>query len=372
MKNFILLLLLLLAPAAFCDPLQSWEDYIAGLRVEALRAGIRPNVFDQAFLNVSTPNTKILRLDRNQPEKRLSFLEYRNSRVDHFRIQLGKEAFRRHQEALNNISRQYGVSPCFIVSLWGLETSYGHFKGNFPVIRSLATLAYNNRRKDFFHSELMVALHMLNNGQVTLSQFKGEWAGASGHCQFMPSTWVKYAVPYQGVGYADIWNNVDDALASIANYLQKSGWHRNEPWALAVSLPSNFHAPGLNITKSVREWSQLGIRPLIGSLPAANLPASIINPDGGPAYMVFNNFKTLLKWNHSNYYAGAVGYLADSICQIPELTPEPVREQAQASEPEATPEQELETLSSSSSTNNTEKEFEPELTVTDFSGTFEL
>lgn len=316
-RGSALLLLSLSLNASAADNPLSWNDFIANLRTEALAENIRPEVFDQAFANVHAPSIKVLHLDKTQPEKRLSYLEYRNSRIDPYRIQLGRQQYERKQAVLNKINSQYGVSPCFILSIWGLETSYGHFKGNFPVIQSLATLAYNPRRGAFFHKELLTALHMLNDGSVRLEDFKGEWAGASGHCQFMPSAWKKYGVSYSGQGTADIWNNTDDALASIANYLQKNGWHPDQPWAIEVSLPAGIDPAllSINVTKPVKEWLALGVKTASGYFPDKSWQASLINPDGGPAYMVFDNFKTLRKWNRSNYYVGSLGYLAEEICQ---------------------------------------------------------
>lgn len=319
LQRLAIILALIFCETAFCDTNQSWADFIAQLRTEALADGIKPEIFDEAFQNIHEPSRSVLHLDKTQPEKRLSFLEYRNSRVDRYRISLGRQEYRRNQEVLNKISEQFGVNACFVVSIWGLETSYGRYKGKFPVIQSLATLAYNPRRSGFFRNELRIALHMLNDGQVNLSEFKGEWAGASGHCQFMPSTWFKYALDYDGTGRADIWNNSNDGLASIANFLLRNGWHRNEPWAIQVALPADFNSNLLTTktTKTVAEWLQLGVQPLSEDLPSKNLLASVIYPEGGPAFMVFDNFKTLLKWNRSNYYVGALGYLAEEICQKP-------------------------------------------------------
>jgi membrane-bound lytic murein transglycosylase B len=302
---------------AFSNNTLPWHDFIAQLREEALADNIRPEVFDEAFANVHEPSHRVLHLDKTQPEKRLTFKEYRNSRVDHYRIALGRKEFRRNQAALEKVSQRFGVDACFILSIWGLETSYGHYKGNFPVIQSLATLTYDPRRSSFFHNELRMALRMLNNNDVNLHDFKGEWAGASGHCQFLPSTYAKYAASYTGSGHADIWNNRNDAFASIANFLVKNGWHGNEPWAIEVSIPDDFSSSLIsnNVTKTVQEWQELGVQPTTDSLPDSHLRASIINPDGGPAYMVFDNFKTLLKWNRSNYYVASLGYLAEEICQ---------------------------------------------------------
>jgi len=319
LQKLAILFLFLISQTAFGDNTSSWETFITELRVEAIAQGIRPAIFDEAFLNIHSPSPRVLHLDHTQPERRLSFLEYRDTRVDNYRIQLGRREWLRHQEALDNISRQYGINACFIVSIWGLETSYGRYKGNFPVIQSLATLAYDPRRSAYFRHELFMALQMLNNGQVNLKDFKGEWAGASGHCQFMPSTWLKYATSYQAAGKADIWNNVDDALASIANFLEKNGWHKDEPWAISIALPLEFDIQllGTNIVKPVKEWLELGVKITDdASLPPDTLPASIISfNEDGPTFMVFDNFKTLLKWNRSNYYAGTLGYLAEEICQ---------------------------------------------------------
>jgi membrane-bound lytic murein transglycosylase B len=247
---------------------------------------------------------------------RLTYLKYRNTRADAYRISLGKKELRKHQSLLRQVAQLYGVSECFIVSLWGLETSYGHYMGNFPVIHSLATLAYDGRRTDFFHKELLIALHILNEGDVQLKDFKGEWAGASGHPQFLPSSWYEYAVDYDRDGHKDIWKSLPDAFASIGNYLYKNGWRRDEPWAIPVTVPAGFDKELLStdITKPLLQWKQLGVRAEQGELPDNNYPVSIIQPKGGPTLMIFNNFKVIMKWNHSTYYAGTVGYMAEKIC----------------------------------------------------------
>ncbi len=297
---------------------QSWQVFLKEVRQEAMSQGIRPTIVDQAFHGLYAPNWTVLRYDRAQPEKRLTFLSYRNTRSDKFRISMGKSEFKKHQALLAQIARSYGVSDCFIVSLWGLETSYGHYMGNFPVIHSLATLAYDDRRADFFHNELLIALRILNDGHVRLKDFKGEWAGASGQPQFLPSSWNDYAVDYDGDGRKDIWNSLPDAFASIANYLYKNGWKHNEPWAIPVTVPAHFDTQLMSpdITKTIAEWQRLGVRAQPGEmLPNTNYEVSVIKPLGGPNMMIFNNFKVIMKWNHSTYYAGTVGYLAENICQ---------------------------------------------------------
>ena len=295
----------------------SWRNYVAQLRHEALSQGIRPQVFDEAFQGIHEPNRQVLKYDRTQPEKRLTFLKYRNTRADAYRIKIGQNELKKHAQILHKIGKEYGVSPCFIASLWGLETSYGRFMGSFPVIKSLATLGYDNRRASFFRKQLFYALHILNDGHIDLKNFKGEWAGASGQPQFLPSSWHYYAVDHDGDGKKDIWNTKVDVFASIANYLVKHGWKSGEPWAVKVQLPSHFDETLLTreVTKTVAEWRSLGARILGDRTVDPNLPASIIEPYGGPVLMIFNNFKVIMKWNRSTYYAGTVGYMAEKICR---------------------------------------------------------
>ncbi len=297
--------------------LQSWSEFVKGVRQEALAQGVRPEVFDEAFADVHAPNLRVLHFDRTQPERRISYVQYRNTRADPFRIKLGRMEYKKNRHLLTEIGDKYQVDSCFIVSLWGLETSYGRYMGNFPVIKSLATLAYNNRRAAYFRMQLLLALQILNGGHVALKDFKGEWAGASGQPQFLPSSWRDYAVDYEGNGKRDIWKSHPDVFASIANYLTKNGWKAGEPFAIQVVAPHEFSEDLMSrkVVKTVAEWEALGIRPSEGSFPDSNLSASIINPDGGPTLMVFNNFNVIMRWNHSIYYAGTVGYMADKICQ---------------------------------------------------------
>jgi membrane-bound lytic murein transglycosylase B len=305
---------------AYQNP-QSWNEWVKQLRVDAVANGIKPDFFDNVFQNIKGPNMRILGFERTQPEKRITFMAYRQSRADAFRIKLGRSEYRKNQTLLNEIGAHYGVNPCFIVSLWGLETSYGHFMGSFPVIQSLATLAYGSTRGAFFRKELLIALQIVQGGHVKLEDFKGEWAGASGHPQFMPSSWLKYAVDYTGNGHKDIWKTPADVFASIANYLVQHGWQKSEPWAIQVAVPAGMDQSLINKKeeKTVAEWQKLGIQTTDGR-PWPNdvrLKASLIEPLGGPAFLVFNNFQVIMKWNHSTYYAGTVGYIAEQICGRP-------------------------------------------------------
>lgn len=317
MANFILIpfiLITLLFPLASLA--QNWQAWLAELRQEALAQGIQPAVFDAAFADVK-PHRQVINLDRSQPERRLTYLQYRNSRIDPYRIRLGVQEFNKNQQLLYQINRDFGVNPCFVVALWGLESSYGRFRGNFPVINSLATLAYDGRRSEFFRKELLYALQILNDGHVDLTDFKGEWAGASGHPQFLPSSWYNFAVDYNGDGKKDIWNSKTDALASIANYLSQNGWQTHGALLVEVEAPYNLeNMKGYEQALPIGEWQSLGVR--INNMPAnvdANTLAYLVEPYGGPTFLVFNNFRVLMRYNNSTFYAGSVNYLASSICQ---------------------------------------------------------
>jgi len=315
MKKFIGLLLLT-AQVAFAstDP---WPKWVAGVREEALGQGIPAAVFDRAFQDIHEPNRTVKNLAKSQPEHRLTYSKYLHSRVDSYRIAIGQRNYEKNKALLTAIGKDYGVDPCFIVSFWGMETSYGSYMGNFPVVRSLATLAYDSSRKDFFRKELMLALHIVNDGHVSLDKFKGEWAGASGQPQFLPSSWVKYAVDYDGDGRKDIWDSKPDVFASIANYMKQNGWQEGEPWAIKVKLPAHFDnmLEGKSIVKSVKAWNDMGVRTESGEpLPHQDYTASIVHPDGGPVFLAYPNYKMILRYNNSIYYAGAIGYLADKIC----------------------------------------------------------
>lgn len=299
---------------------QSWGNWVSEVRREALEQGISANLFDEAFAGINEPSRAVKGLAHSQPEHRLTFSKYLNSRVDNYRITIGRKLYQKNKQLADEIASNYGVDPCFMMAFWGLETSYGSYMGNFPVVKSLATLAYDSNRPEFFRRELFLALHILNDGHVSLDKFKGEWAGASGQPQFLPSSWVKYAVDYDGDGRKDIWESKPDVFASIANYMQKNGWKSGEPWAVRVKLPRNFDMKleGKSIIKSSAEWNALGVRTEQGeTLPYPNLEASIVQPNGGPVFLAFPNYKMILRYNNSIYYAGAVGYLADKICNKP-------------------------------------------------------
>lgn len=316
-SRFVLLMsLLCLSPYGLAQ--QNWNQWLTGVRQEALAQGISASLLDEALTDMHEPSRQVKGLSRSQPEHRLTFAKYLSSRVDNYRVAIGRKELERNRAILEKIGQEYGVDPCFIVSFWGMESSYGSYMGNFPVIRSLATLAYESNRPDFFRHELLLGLHILNDGHVSMTHFKGEWAGASGQCQFLPSSWVKYAVDYDGDGRKDIWESKPDVFASIANYMKQNGWQSGESWAIQVTLPANFdmQLEGKTTVKPVAEWNAMGVRTENGKpLPYEQLKASIVKPLGGPVFLAYPNYKMILRYNNSIYYAGAIGYLADKICK---------------------------------------------------------
>lgn len=317
MKKFAwIVVVLIFSNSVFASP--AWDSWVADIRTQALEQGISPALFDKAFDSIREPSRSVKNLAKRQPEHRLTYLKYRNTRVDNYRIVIGRKRYKQYRDLINQIAREYGVDPCFIVSFWGMETSYGSFMGSFPVIKSLATLAYDSNRKSFFKKQLFYALRIVNDGHVSLKDYKGEWAGASGQPQFLPSSFMKFAVDYDNDGRKDIWKSKPDVFASIANYMKQNGWQKGEPWAIRVKLPSNFNnkLEGKRIVKSVRDWNAMGVRTQSGKqLPYQNLTASIIKPYGGPVFLAFSNYKMILRYNDSIYYAGAIGYMADEICR---------------------------------------------------------
>lgn len=314
--NFIILALFCVVPFAQANN-TGWNQWVDGVRQEALHQGISADTFDRAFADIHEPSKQVKSLAHSQPEHRLTFSKYLNTRADGYRIAMGRKNYTKNKALLDQIGQKFGVDPCFIVSFWGMETSYGTYMGNFPVIKSLATLAFDSNRQAFFRKELFIALHILNDGHVSLENFKGEWAGASGQPQFLPSSWVKYAVDYEGNGKKDIWESKPDVFASIANYMKKNGWQTGEPWAIHVRLPAKFDASlqGKSIVKPVSEWNAMGVRTENGEpLPNQDMQASIVQPNGGPVFLAYPNYKMILRYNNSIYYAGAIGYMADKIC----------------------------------------------------------
>jgi membrane-bound lytic murein transglycosylase B len=294
-----------------------FTGFLAGVRTEALEKGIRPQTLDAALAGV-THIDRVIELDRKQPEFTLSFNEYLGRIVSPARVEEGRRKLAENKALLTEIERRYGVQPRFVVALWGIETNFGRNTGGMSVVSSLATLAYDGRRSKYFRTELMNALTILDQGHIVPGSMVGSWAGAMGQCQFMPSTFLKFAVDWDGDGKRNIWTNRADALASAANYLSQEGWKGDQTWGRAVRLPADFPRTllGAETRKTVSEWAALGVKGADGKpLPARDIPASIVLAEGtkGPPFLVYDNFRTIMKWNRSTFFALAAGHLADRI-----------------------------------------------------------
>ena len=300
---------------AIAEEFNTWLDT---LKIEARSKGISQSTIESSLSGIK-PIPRVIELDRKQPEFTLTFKEYLRRVVSDRRIRIGKAKLVEHEKLLAEISIKYGVQPRYIIALWGIETDFGRITGGFPVISSLATLAYDGRRSKFFRKELFLALKIVAKGHITAKDMLGSWAGAMGQNQFMPSSFHAYAVDYNRDGSKDIWKTLPDIFASIANYLSKSGWQGDQTWGRAVRLPDKFSSKllGRKIKKGLNQWHELGVRKLSGKdLPKRNLISSIIRPEKGmigPAFVVYHNYGVILKWNRSNYFATAVGTLSDKI-----------------------------------------------------------
>ena len=296
---------------------EDFQTWLVKLKAEAATKGISQPTLAAAFRDVK-PIPRVIELDRKQPEFTLSFEQYMRRVMPESRVRKGRKKLKENKQLLTEISRKYGVQPQFLVAFWGIETDFGRVTGGFRVIQALATLAHDGRRSKFFRRELFHALRILEEGHIKPGSMVGSWAGAMGQPQFMPSSFTGYAVDHDGDGRKDIWTTKPDVFASAANYLSRYGWRGDERWGRAVKLPSGFDLTlqGLKVRKTTREWGALGVTMGDGApLPVSDLQASLILPTkkAAPAFLGYKNYRVILKWNRSHYYAIAVGRLADRI-----------------------------------------------------------
>ncbi|MEP9320796.1 lytic murein transglycosylase [Pseudomonas sp. LABIM340] len=304
------------AAAEHAQPTQSFAQWRDGFRAQALAAGISAQTFDAAFEGIE-PDDSVVTADRSQPEFSRPVWQYLESAVSPARVRNGQDRLLQNAEVLQGIDSTYGVDRETVVAIWGMESNFGQQMGSKNVIRSLATLAYEGRRPDFGRDQLIAALQILQHGDVPPSNMIGSWAGAMGQTQFIPTTYNQYAVDFDGDGRRDIWGSPPDALASTANYLKTSGWQHGQSWGFEVRLPQGFDyaLAEMSIRKPMAEWLRLGVRPASGNLPSdPQASVSLVLPAGyrGPAFLVTDNFRAILKYNNSTSYALAVGLLADS------------------------------------------------------------
>jgi lytic murein transglycosylase len=325
------------APAQSGLSQSGFVAYLPQLEAQARRAGVSSGTIASVFPNlVFSPRT--VELDRAQPGGRPGsvanppFAPYRARHVSPALISGGQRRYAANLSRLQAIGRRYGVTPSVLVAIWGHETSYGAVTGDFDLLNSLASLAYDGRRRQLFSDEFVAALKMIDRG-VPRSRLKGSWAGATGYPQFLPSVWLRLGADGDGDGRSDIWRSEPDALASIANYLSNAGWKPGVPWGLAVRVPpsldrsrirNNLRAPRCprvyerhSRWLTIAEWRRLGIVSQYGGWPRDTEMASLIEPDGpnATAYLLTTNYRTILDYNCSNFYALSVGLLADAIAR---------------------------------------------------------
>ena len=298
---------------------ENFKKWVIEFKKIALKDGkISEQTFDKAFENIKY-NPKVIHKDKNQPEFMETFWTYYKKRLTKQRIMQGINEYKKYTKLLSEIEKKYGVPGQYIIAFWGLETSYGHYFGNWNVIKSLALLAYDGRRKHMFERELITALQILENNKIDIKKMVGSWSGAMGNFQFMPSTYQRYAIDGDGDEIVDMWGSIPDAFNSAANYLSKVGWKRDLPWGEEVMIPDDFDwmlIGDYNIKKSKSDWQKLGIKKAFGE-PLDNLAQSgyLLAPQGksGPVFLLYDNFDIIMKWNLSYNYAILVGMLADSI-----------------------------------------------------------
>ena len=292
----------------------AWRD---GFRSRALSAGISPQVFDTAFAGVGV-NADVVRLDNKQAEFTKPIWDYLDSAASPARIETGRERRAALKPTLDAIEARYGVDQQAVLAIWGMESNFGKNRGSIPVIESLATLAYDGRRQSFAEEQLIGALRILQSGDVDPAHMVGSWAGAMGHTQFIPTSYLSYAVDFGGDGHRDVWSDdPTDALASTANYLARSGWTHGQPWGMEVKVPEGFNygsADQSNV-RPTADWRARGVTEVNGRPLPDHGPMAVIAPAGarGPAFAVYHNFFVIKKYNNALSYAMGVGHLGDRI-----------------------------------------------------------
>lgn len=294
---------------------ETWETWLQEARAEARDRGLKPETIESS-LGGLRPLPRVIELDRRQPEFTMTFDRYLARVASEKRVRKGRRLLRENAALLAEVTARYPVQPRFIVALWGVETDFGRLTGGFSVIAALATLAHDGRRSAYFRKELFNALHIVDEGHIAAAAMKGSWAGAMGQSQFMPSSFRSYAVDFDGDGRRDIWTSRADVFASAANYLVRVGWKDDRTWGRAVRLLGSVDEKliGRKVRKPLSEWQALGVRRSDGSdLPGRDLSASLIRPGKGAHFLVYGNFRSLLRWNRSDFFATAVGILSDRI-----------------------------------------------------------
>ncbi|MGH7040848.1 MAG: lytic murein transglycosylase, partial [Acetobacteraceae bacterium] len=312
-RSLCAVLPVLLARPAAASP-GGFAGFLDGVRAEARGKGITQATL--AALDGLRPNQDVLARERHQPEFTMTWAHYQALLVTPARIAAGRTAYQAHRSLFAAVSRRFGVGPGVILGIWGIESNFGATTGAFHVVDALATLAWASARPGFFRAELLDALRILGHGDVAAVGMTGSYAGAMGQPQFMPSSYLRYAVDFTGDGHRDIWTSVPDVLASIANYLARNGWRPGPGWGMAATAPVTDATLLGGPPRSLARWRQVGVAPLSGTrTPSPDAPLSLVRPAGpaGPAFLVTANFAAIRRYNPSDFYALAVGLLGDRI-----------------------------------------------------------
>jgi membrane-bound lytic murein transglycosylase B len=294
----------------------AFDAFLTDVAAEARAAGVAAATVRRGLADLE-PDARVIDLDRRQPEGRLTFATYRARVVSRARIDTGRERARTHRALLTRMTERYGVSSRVLTAIWGIESSFGRVTGDFDIVRSLATLAYDGRRRELFTRELIAALAVLDRTPLRRAQLTGSWAGAMGQAQFLPSTYLDHAVDHDADGWADIWASQGDVFASMANYLATLGWRPGWRWGRPVSRPGGFDGlpTGRDDKRPLAFWEAAGVRRADGGpLPVADADAGLLVMDDGAggAFLVYHNFDVLMRWNRSTYFALSVGLLSDN------------------------------------------------------------
>lgn len=315
----VLFLLLLCSTPVLAENPANFEDWLSGFKEEALSTGITLETLEQAFADISEPDASVIALDTKQPEKTRLFSDYVKGVVTEKRVAKARKKWQENRTLLKKVAARYGVPAPVLLSLWAVESNFGENQGRFSVIRSLATLAYDGRRREFFEKELVNALKIIQSETISPEEMTGSWAGAMGQTQFMPSSFLKFAVDFNHDGKKDIWQSNADALASIANYLHSKGWNRKTGWGIQVTLPDSRDTAewrAMKEAKPLKLWRKMGFMTIRGNkIPNTSLSARLVVPEGedNEAFLVFPNYDVIMDWNHSIYFATSVGLLADAV-----------------------------------------------------------
>ncbi|NJM30977.1 MAG: lytic murein transglycosylase [Rhizobiales bacterium] len=318
-KTFIAALLAVAAIAAPAQADAKFEAFIENTVWPLVKKqGVARGLFDKAFAGIAEPDASVLKLAGNQPEFTSTTSAYLEKAVTPIRIETGQQMKAREAALLSAIEKKYGVDRHILLGIWGMESNFGKDKGSMKVMQSLATLLYAGRKRDYAREQIVAAFKILKSGVRTPENFTGSWAAAMGHTQFIPTSYISRAVDWTGDGVRDIWGSKEDALASTANYLNKSGWIPGLSWGWEIDLPKGFERALIGRTnrKPILAWIGMGIvRADGGKLPKSDARAFVMVPQGvnGPAFLVTKNFEAIMTYNISHSYALAVGHLADRI-----------------------------------------------------------